>query len=65
MNHPDHPTDSPQHPLAESGPGAGAAPPLKDPVCGMSVSTESPHQLAHDGRTFYFCSAKCQSKFGA
>jgi Cu+-exporting ATPase len=65
MNHPDHPTDSPQHPLAESGPGAGVTPPLKDPVCGMTVTAQSPHQLAHDGRTFYFCSAKCQSKFAA
>ncbi|NDP38063.1 MAG: heavy metal translocating P-type ATPase [Rhodoferax sp.] len=65
MNHPDRPTDSPQHRLAESGPGAGVTPPLKDPVCGMTVSAQSPHQLAHDGRTFYFCSAKCQSKFAA
>jgi len=65
MNHPVHPADSPEHPLAEPGPGAGVAPPLKDPVCGMTVTAQSPHQLAHDGRTFYFCSAKCQSKFAA
>ena len=65
MNHPVHPADSPDHPLAESGPGAGVAPPLKDPVCGMTVTAQSPHQLAHDGRTFYFCSAQCQSKFAA
>ncbi|HEY5580174.1 MAG TPA: heavy metal translocating P-type ATPase [Rhodoferax sp.] len=65
MNHPVHPGDSPEHLLAEPVPGAGVAPPLKDPVCGMTVTTQSPHQLAHDGRTFYFCSAKCQSKFTA
>ena len=65
MNHPVHPADSPEHPLAEPGLGAGVAPPLKDPVCGMTVTAQSPHQLAHDGRTFYFCSAKCQSKFAA
>jgi Cu+-exporting ATPase len=65
MNHPVHPAASPEHPLAEHGPGAGVAPPLKDPVCGMTVTTQSPHQLVHDGRTFYFCSAKCQGKFAA
>ncbi len=62
---PSNPTDSPEHPLAEPGASKGVAPPLKDPVCGMSVTTESPHRLAHDGHTFYFCSAKCQGKFAA
>ena len=39
---------------------------VKDPVCGMDVD---PHQAAgqteHGGRTYYFCSAHCQSKFEA
>ena len=39
--------------------------PLKDPVCGMTVTAQSSHQLAHEGRTYYFCSAKCQGKFAA
>jgi len=37
---------------------------VRDPVCGMSVhphSTEYRHQ--HAGRTYYFCSAECRSKF--
>jgi Cu+-exporting ATPase len=38
---------------------------LKDPVCGMAVTDQSPHRLEHDGRPYYFCSAKCQAKFGA
>jgi Cu+-exporting ATPase len=38
---------------------------LKDPVCGMAVTTESSHHLEHEGRPFYFCSARCQSKFEA
>ncbi len=38
---------------------------LKDPVCGMTVTEQSPHRLDHDGRPFYFCSAKCQAKFAA
>ncbi|MBG6070687.1 Cu+-exporting ATPase [Polaromonas sp. CG_9.7] len=38
---------------------------LKDPVCGMDVTAASPHHLAHEGRPYYFCSARCQSKFSA
>jgi len=38
---------------------------LKDPVCGMAVTEQSLHQAEHEGRTFYFCSAKCQGKFTA
>jgi P-type Cu+ transporter len=38
---------------------------LKDPVCGMQVSAQSVHWTAHDGHTFYFCSAKCKDKFDA
>ena len=38
---------------------------LKDPVCGMAVTTASPHRLEHDGQPFYFCSARCQSRFAA
>jgi Cu+-exporting ATPase len=41
------------------------AEPLKDPVCGMTVTEQSPHQLAHEGRHYYFCSATCQGKFAA
>ncbi len=36
---------------------------LKDPVCGMTVSEDSPHQLEHGGRAWYFCSARCKEKF--
>jgi Cu+-exporting ATPase len=38
---------------------------LKDPVCGMTVTAQSAHHLEHAGRTYYFCSAKCQAKFAA
>lgn len=38
---------------------------LKDPVCGMTVTAQSEHTLKHEGRPFYFCSAKCQGKFAA
>jgi P-type Cu+ transporter len=36
-----------------------------DPVCGMTVSPDSPHRLEHGGRTFRFCAAGCRSKFEA
>jgi heavy metal translocating P-type ATPase len=39
---------------------------VKDPVCGMTVDPHSTkHRVDHGGRTFYFCSAKCHSKFFA
>ncbi len=41
------------------------APGLKDPVCGMTVTKQSPHHLEHAGRPYYFCSAKCHTRFAA
>jgi Cu+-exporting ATPase len=38
---------------------------LTDPVCGMAVTAESPHRHAHEGKTFFFCSAGCAQKFAA
>ena len=39
--------------------------PLKDPVCGMDVSRESPHHVRHDEQDYWFCSDTCQTKFSA
>jgi len=50
------------HKSAAAPEGAAA---LKDPVCGMTVTEQSPHRLVHEGRPYYFCSAKCQGKFAA
>ncbi len=57
---------------AERGGGAAAAgtptgTPGKviDPVCGMSVSPDSPHHAEHAGRKFSFCCAGCRTKFEA
>jgi P-type Cu+ transporter len=51
----------------EPGEGAGAAAltatPLKDPVCGMNVTAQSPHFFEQAGKTFFFCSAGCKAKF--
>ena len=38
---------------------------LTDPVCGMAVTAESSHHLEHESKPYYFCSARCQSKFAA
>ncbi|MEB0140285.1 MULTISPECIES: heavy metal translocating P-type ATPase [unclassified Undibacterium] len=37
----------------------------RDPICGMRVSSNSPHQMEHAGRTWYFCCAACLAKFRA
>ena len=42
-----------------------AAQPLKDPVCGMTVTVQSPHVFQHEGMPVYFCSAGCKAKFAA
>ncbi|MFZ2648760.1 MAG: heavy metal translocating P-type ATPase [Burkholderiaceae bacterium] len=42
-----------------------AAEGLKDPVCGMAVTAQSPHRFEHAGRPYYFCCAKCRTKFAA
>jgi Cu+-exporting ATPase len=35
-----------------------------DPVCGMTVDSHATqHRAEHRGRTFYFCSAGCRTKF--
>ncbi|MCH7471845.1 heavy metal translocating P-type ATPase [bacterium] len=36
---------------------------LTDPVCGMKVKADSPHQFAHDGTTYVFCCAHCLAAF--
>jgi Cu+-exporting ATPase len=35
----------------------------RDPVCGMTVSANSPFHHMHTGQTYLFCSAKCLAKF--
>ncbi len=36
----------------------------KDPVCGMNVDPhDAKHRAEHGGRTYYFCSAGCRTKF--
>jgi Cu+-exporting ATPase len=39
--------------------------PFTDPVCGMKVRADSPHQHPHGGTIYRFCSARCLEKFRA
>ena len=36
-----------------------------DPVCGMEVKPDAPFHADHEGRTYRFCSERCQNKFEA
>ncbi len=38
---------------------------LHDPVCGMTVTPDSEHQVSHARTTYFFCSKGCESKFAA
>lgn len=57
-NHPDSPSCC-------HSPVSQTSAPLTDPVCGMSVTPNSPHHHHHQGKAFYFCSAGCAQKFAA
>jgi len=36
---------------------------LRDPVCGMRVTRESPHHAVHDGKDYWFCNPRCRTRF--
>jgi len=38
---------------------------MSDPICGMAVTAQSAHQIDHQGTSYYFCGARCLSKFAA
>jgi P-type Cu+ transporter len=47
-------------------PPSSSAQAVKDPVCGMDVDPHTTkHRHEHAGRTYYFCSAGCRTKFAA
>lgn len=35
----------------------------KDPVCSMSVTSDSAYRKMEQGKTYYFCSQACQKEF--
>ena len=48
------------------GPAApGTGPGLVDPVCGMTVTPDSPYRAEHAGHEYFFCCAGCCTRFVA
>ena len=45
--------------------GRSSASAEKDPVCGMTVDPTTARSHHHAGRTYYFCSQGCETKFAA
>ncbi len=56
-------TDQSNHHHDHFMPAADAV--LRDPVCGMTITPPSQFQETYTGRTYSFCSLKCQQKFAA
>ena len=56
-------SNQPLQPGPNRGADTDAVLNLRDPVCGMTVTTESKHRLVHEGVTHYFCSMHCRAKF--
>ena len=46
-------------------PAAGVEVPIRDPVCGMTVSRNSALRHTYRGTSYFFCSPHCQNKFRA
>ena len=38
---------------------------MKDPVCGMDVSADTPHRWTYQGTEYLFCNPSCVEKFKA
>ena len=45
--------------------GGSGALKTKDPVCGMTVGTDSGHRSEYQSTSFHFCRAGCKKKFDA
>jgi len=67
-----HPIDQEKDPVTTKHPMPGDAhgnadnpDDLREPVCGMRVTADSPHQLLHAGTNLKFCSTRCLEKFRA
>ena len=64
--HDQHRSSSEAEPRGQAHGQAPGADTIRDPVCGMTVDPhKTPHRHEHEGRTHYFCSAGCLTKFSA
>ena len=51
--------------VGQQHPSGTTTPLAKDPVCGMDVDNAVDYRSEHDGRTYTFCSGRCQTTFEA
>jgi xanthine dehydrogenase accessory factor len=56
-------TDSARQAGPEGARPAARPPLVVDPVCGMTVSAQSPRPVRHEGTDYYFCCAGCRQAF--
>ena len=49
--------------MNDSRPAGGTDSTTKDPVCSMAVNPASARHVEHAGKTYYYCSASCESRF--
>jgi xanthine dehydrogenase accessory factor len=49
---------------ALAGPGAPVTESARDPVCGMTVSTDASRPVRYQDTDYYFCCAGCRQAFG-
>ncbi len=57
---------NPEMDQGNTGPRLSAGPTAVDPVCGMTVTLKpETRSETFDGKSFHFCSGKCQTKFQA
>jgi Cu+-exporting ATPase len=64
--HAGHSHSNPEMDQGNTGPGHSAGPTAVDPVCGMTVTLKpETRSETFDGKSFHFCSGKCQTKFQA
>ncbi len=59
----DHSPAMAEQPMHVGGAQTSSPGQLKDPVCGMNVTEQSPNKHEHAGIPYYFCSAGCKTKF--
>jgi len=50
-------------PEQKSAPQSAQGRTVRDPVCGMFVSTEVSHRLVHGKEVLHFCSQECLEKY--
>jgi Cu+-exporting ATPase len=64
MNETRHPVGHADHTAHHHAPPPADTLPT-DPVCGMTVKSDSPHRATFEATEYRFCSAKCLAKFSA